>query len=142
MGGRKKERERERERETEPYLMPPSNVSDTLLASQVSDTALGCMCNDNDNDNQPSKLNNTPNQSSSVPTQTTHHPLLMHNDVHHIYMKCTCSDGIHRCTHTLYYGIVFLSKQHAGVCTVVYTCSLNVTCAAYSRFSLLLRDQS
>ena len=49
------ERERERETVPEPYLMPPSNVSDTLLASQVSDTALGCMYNDNDNDNQPSK---------------------------------------------------------------------------------------
>ena len=26
------------------HLTPPSNVSDTLLASQVSDTALGCAC--------------------------------------------------------------------------------------------------
>ena len=37
-----KEGERERE-ERETYLTPPSNVSDTLLASHVSDTALGCM---------------------------------------------------------------------------------------------------
>lgn len=37
---RKKEKEKEK-RET--YLTPPSNVSDTLLASHVSDTALGCM---------------------------------------------------------------------------------------------------
>ena len=38
--------ERERGRERASHLMPPSNVSDTLLASQVSDTALGCMYND------------------------------------------------------------------------------------------------
>ena len=51
---RKRERERERERDRERiiYLIPPSKLSDTLLASQVSETALGCMCSNN---NQPSK---------------------------------------------------------------------------------------